>query len=277
MKKSYYIAIFTIVIIALIPYLYTVFARAYYKDAYLGKMTGSYDDAFNCSEKCGWQRINDTTLRLYGPIRPYPSKSSPEYFKSLLTEKSKKIILSSGGGDGESGIILGNLIKDHNLDTEVDGFCLSACANYLFPAGKIKTINGVLGYHGGAISILKDETEKIKNQRNNRLSEIDISNIKTLQEKEHELGLRTGLSDDLIILSGRRDKGGFDDLTRNMYMPTKSELERFGLKNIINDQNEEILCGIQKNYIINMFSPEESIRNRVFYSKLLECEKYSWY
>jgi hypothetical protein len=60
------------------------------------------------------------------------------------------IDLVSHGGDVEAAIDLGNWILDKSLDVQVF-VCFSACANYLFLAGKTKILkfNSYLLWHGG--------------------------------------------------------------------------------------------------------------------------------
>ena len=66
--------------------------------------------------------------------------------------------INSGGGDVTAGLAMGEWILDNNInvvvvtDTEGGGQCMSACANYIFPAGTNKAIsaNTVIGWHGSA-------------------------------------------------------------------------------------------------------------------------------
>lgn len=64
----------------------------------------------------------------------------------------KRLVIRSRGGDIDLGMELGRWVFDQGLDVEVDGYCLSSCANYVFPAGhnKILAPDSQLGWHGGA-------------------------------------------------------------------------------------------------------------------------------
>jgi hypothetical protein len=57
----------------------------------------------------------------------------------------------SGGGNGLAALAIGTLIHKHGWDVEVVGVCASACANFIFPAGKTKYLhqNALLLFHGG--------------------------------------------------------------------------------------------------------------------------------
>jgi ATP-dependent protease ClpP protease subunit len=61
------------------------------------------------------------------------------------------IKLMSHGGDGLAAMKLADWILRKELDVVVDTICYSACANYLFLAGKKKTIapGAILMWHGG--------------------------------------------------------------------------------------------------------------------------------
>lgn len=58
--------------------------------------------------------------------------------------------VNSGGGITDEGREFGHWIFDHGIDVVVDGLCFSSCANYVFTAGKNKTIlaDSIVGWHG---------------------------------------------------------------------------------------------------------------------------------
>lgn len=66
--------------------------------------------------------------------------------------KPQLLRISSGGGDANLGINLGEWVFRNQLDVEVIGNCFSSCANYIFTAGKTKFLNpdSMLLWHGGA-------------------------------------------------------------------------------------------------------------------------------
>ena len=59
-------------------------------------------------------------------------------------------MITSSGGAVEAGIALGTWVFEHQLDVEVPKYCLSSCANYVFPAGNRKYIGpgAVVAWHG---------------------------------------------------------------------------------------------------------------------------------
>src|SRR6202000_415715 len=60
--------------------------------------------------------------------------------------------LTSTGGEVSSAIRLAQWIHKNSLDVRVRLICISSCANYLFPAGRAKTIDphALVIWHGSA-------------------------------------------------------------------------------------------------------------------------------
>jgi hypothetical protein len=67
-----------------------------------------------------------------------------------VAQKIESVSISSNGGDAEEAIEIGNLIKQSNLNLTVNGLCASSCANYIFTAANIKTVevNSFVIWHG---------------------------------------------------------------------------------------------------------------------------------
>jgi hypothetical protein len=68
-----------------------------------------------------------------------------------LAVKPKVLSIRSLGGDVNPGMTLGAWVHAHHLNVRVMEFCMSSCANYVFPAGEEKIVSNfaVIGYHGG--------------------------------------------------------------------------------------------------------------------------------
>lgn len=68
------------------------------------------------------------------------------------SSKPTKLKISSPGGNVMEGLQLGNWVFDNKLDVMVDKVCASSCANYVFPAGKIKYLHkhSALIWHGNS-------------------------------------------------------------------------------------------------------------------------------
>jgi hypothetical protein len=68
-----------------------------------------------------------------------------------MEPKKTFVIINSPGGDNAAALALGILIHRHNWDVEIVDYCASACANFIFSAGKTKYLNRqtMLLFHGG--------------------------------------------------------------------------------------------------------------------------------
>jgi hypothetical protein len=89
-------------------------------------------------------------VTIIGPITP-ETFSEIRDFMINSSRAHKRLIIDSSGGDGEAALAIGMLVHKFSWDVEVRGECSSACANFIFPAGKIKYLNetSVLLFHGG--------------------------------------------------------------------------------------------------------------------------------
>jgi len=83
-------------------------------------------------------------------------QASQRLFALYEDRKDKPTTLSilSRGGPVLAGIALGRWVRAHKLDVKVLEYCMSSCANYVFPAGARKIVSNfaVIGFHGGAAS-----------------------------------------------------------------------------------------------------------------------------
>lgn len=130
---------------------------------------------------------DESTLTLKGEI----NKNLFDYYKSKISKKIKKVVVTSLGGDIKYGIYIGNDIFDRKLDVIVRDYCLSSCANYIFLAGKNKIIenNSIVGFHGTSFSLLGGEEIKkiILNSKGDFIKTKDILQIKNHKKYNNEI------------------------------------------------------------------------------------------
>ncbi len=91
--------------------------------------------------------VQDHVLIYDGPLSPEANARAAELLKQ--SDKIDTLKINSRGGEIGLGIDLGNLVFDHQLNVEVGQYCFSSCANYVFPAGKVKYLN--LRNHGSSM------------------------------------------------------------------------------------------------------------------------------
>ncbi len=91
------------------------------------------------------------TITIPGEITPETFVQVRECLVRSYAPKKTVVVEASPGGDNISALALGILIHRHNWDVEIVDHCASACANFIFPAGKTKYLHRhtLLFYHGG--------------------------------------------------------------------------------------------------------------------------------
>lgn len=96
-------------------------------------------------------RLKDTRLEFRGLITTEAAVAAIQLYRSART-KPDVFVIESQGGSADAAIMLGHWLRETALDVEVDTFCFSSCANYLFTAGRHKLLspNASLMWHGGA-------------------------------------------------------------------------------------------------------------------------------
>lgn len=98
--------------------------------------------------------VNDGEISYVGALDGEANQRLFKLYESLK-EKPKVLSIQSVGGNVLTGISLGRWVRANNLDVKVLEYCLSSCANYVFPAGGRKIVSNfaLIGYHGGANSL----------------------------------------------------------------------------------------------------------------------------
>jgi hypothetical protein len=91
------------------------------------------------------------TLTLTGDINSDTFLEARDCLVRATAAKKTFVVKTSGGGDAFAALALGILIHRHHWNVEVVDLCASSCANWIFPAGKTKYLNGhsLLLFHGG--------------------------------------------------------------------------------------------------------------------------------
>ena len=81
---------------------------------------------------------------------PISAELNQQFFAAVKGNAVKRLVITSSGGEVEAGIALGLWVFDRRLNVEVTDYCLSSCANYVFPAGHRKSIapGAIVAWHG---------------------------------------------------------------------------------------------------------------------------------
>ncbi len=179
---------------------------------------------------CGWIKRSETAIALNGNITA-AGNGSYAAFSKVFTNSVKTIYLNSGGGSVEEAIKIANVIKVSGADTVVTGACLSACSNYIFISGRKKRISGVLGFHGGAVSIYRHGP---------RSPGFNVDYAAALAKEEEIFFNSLNVDRAFIDISYRKDRG-FVGHRYDFYAPDRNILERFGVKNVTGGQDQIVL------------------------------------
>ena len=93
-----------------------------------------------------WERVSTSTISLSGEV----VRGSLESYSKVAQSGYSKLILKSGGGYPRIALKIAEDIARRNVDVHIEGYCFSACANYLALAGRSLTVpcGSLLGWHG---------------------------------------------------------------------------------------------------------------------------------
>ncbi|MDI6797816.1 MAG: hypothetical protein QMD09_12770 [Desulfatibacillaceae bacterium] len=80
-------------------------------------------------------------------------KNSSDFMQAVRGKNIRTVVLNSTGGEINAGMDMGLWIFENKVDVVIDGLCMSSCANYLFVAGRNKTLlpGSVVAWHGSAM------------------------------------------------------------------------------------------------------------------------------
>ncbi len=95
-------------------------------------------------------RLTDCCIEYQGLITSEANEGVFELYREASPKPTTLLIESNGGAAGAA-MQLGNWMLDHELDVQVDKYCYSSCANYVFLAGRNKLLasHASLMWHGG--------------------------------------------------------------------------------------------------------------------------------
>lgn len=130
--------------------------RAEYGEEVYQRMRQQLHDALREAE-LNWQpehslELDGETLRIEGDISDALYADIAQY----LDEHSiTRFAITSGGGYVASGLDIAFLMLENGIEIEVEGYCVSSCANYLFIAGADRIIreNSAVIWHGNTLQL----------------------------------------------------------------------------------------------------------------------------
>lgn len=151
------------------------------------------------------------------------------------------LVITSPGGQAPEAMVIGRLLYAKHIDVVVRGYCISACAQYIFAAGRRKIISphSILGFHGSPT--IMAEYLKASNQA---AAQLFAPTEKQEAEFYEMLGMRPSLP--MIVASklipiclaedGTRPS---DDVSHygiayayTIFVPSAQQLQALGIENV---------------------------------------------
>lgn len=186
--------------------------------------------------------LSGKQLTYIGPLDKDANRKLFDLYDSLR-EKPTELSIRSTGGEVNTGMALGRWVHAHHLDVKVLDYCLSACANYVFPAGAHKTVSNfaMIGFHGGAGSEHAALSAEAL-QRFNRMSPQEraafLAELKAMDERntanENRYFREIGVRQDITSLGQQPRYQDLRERARNSvgWTYTLENFERLGVGNI---------------------------------------------
>jgi hypothetical protein len=172
-------------------------------------------------------KIQKKTLYFDGQITPESALETINYIKKI---EINRISINSMGGDGEWAIKLGKEIHKRKISIDVRTVCASACANYIFVAGKHKFLskNSFLLWHG---SINGPEKEMTIRGDISKKDFFLLDAVKNMQKDEIEFYNSLKINDKLPYCP-QLEPDYAQKFPEHWFSYKPSDLERFGIKGV---------------------------------------------
>jgi hypothetical protein len=147
------------------------------------------------------------------------------------------ITVASSGGDAEAAMLLGDWIFKNQINIRVRSLCVSSCANYIFPAGRLKEIEprGLVIWHGSALQrnfrefISKYESMQAADGSNPYLAEnsLNYNSLLRIIKKQNEFFAKIGVDESILRLG----QEPFDYDTSG-WSATPQVMKKYGINDI---------------------------------------------
>ncbi|MCV2350661.1 hypothetical protein [Paucibacter sp. Y2R2-4] len=172
-------------------------------------------------------------LKLFGERLVFAgaiTKGSSKLFSHYVaTENIATLVMASGGGDVDAAIEIAEIVFRRGINVEVQVMCMSSCANYIFPAGRTKTIapGAIVGWHGNVTHLTYlDHLNPLR-------SDAQVRQVNLLTAKREAEFFRTIGIDGFICWFAKLPP--YD--IRGTYALSRQDMEYFGIRGIHAPEN----------------------------------------
>lgn len=147
-----------------------------------------------------------------------------EFIQVIELHNASRVLIASGGGHVAPAIRMAKAIFARGMDVEVFGQCFSSCANYVFPAGRNKSITGlgVVGWHGNMQHLLH-----LHHTGEAPMAGAFLDEVKTLASLEAEFFESIGV-DSFVCWFGKIAPHHVP----HMYFLSVTDMAKFGISNV---------------------------------------------
>lgn len=147
-----------------------------------------------------------------------------EFVQAVEQYDAKRVLIASGGGHVAPALRMARVIHERGMDVEVFGLCFSSCANYIFPAGKNKSITslGIVGWHGNIQHLLH-----LHRSGKAPITGTFLEEATTLAAQEAEFYKNIGV-DSFITWFGKLPPYN----VRDTYFLAPNDMARFGIRDV---------------------------------------------
>lgn len=152
------------------------------------------------------------------------ARSAAEFLRLLQDPKITRLVITSGGGSVSAALAMATAIHEHRLDVDVPSVCRSSCANYIFPAGRHKTVGrpGAVAWHGNITHVMY-----LQQTGQEKWTADQIEAARQLAVREAEFFSRIGV-DAFVCWFAKIAPYNEDD----SYYLSVQDMERFGIRNV---------------------------------------------
>jgi hypothetical protein len=181
-------------------------------------------------------RSDDTTIYFRGQIDREQSRA----FIQEMEKKPRDVVITSAGGDEFAAMEMGEAILKYDRSVTAERYCLSGCFNTILVAAKqrIITPGTLVGVHGSAIALMQRYAQTRREppaplpglvDRYRRLYKARGVDLDILRCAAIQIG-----TTNLHVADERSRYGGWLTIY-NLWIPSKADLQRFGVDTTGND------------------------------------------
>jgi hypothetical protein len=184
------------------------------------------------------ERPHEVAVSRAGDVIKYAGDLTAAGLKAALQvddEGVRTLMVRSAGGEIGIAMDLGTWVHSRGFDVVVVDYCVSSCANYVFPAGRSKTIlpGGVVAWHGDALQegIEAELVATIANLEGSRAEKerrvaAGRAYMASMRAKQAAFFASVGVSECLCRIGNERLGA------RGLYFMSVQDMKRFGVDNV---------------------------------------------